>query len=129
VGWAATPRTHLRGVEQQAISTMLRTMATACAAVFLLYVPTAVAQQAPAGGEKLDGEALFATTCGWCHADGGREAGKGPKLANSQRSDEFIVQRIKHGKEGAMPAFGNTYNDEQIAEIIKYVRSLKDDPG
>ena len=59
----------------------------------------------------------------------GALAGKGPKLAASQRSDEFIVQRIKHGKEGAMPAFDNTYNDQQIAEIIKYLRSLKDDAG
>ncbi len=104
-------------------------MATAYAVIFLLHVPTALAQQASAGGEKLDGETLFATTCGWCHADGGREAGKGPKLANSQRSDEFIVQRIKHGKEGAMPAFENAYSEAQIAEIIKYIRGLKDNPG
>ncbi len=104
-------------------------MAAAYAVVFLLHVSTAMAQQAPAAGENLNGETLFATTCGWCHADGGREAGKGPKLANSQRSDEFIVQRIKHGKQGAMPAFENAYNDAQIAEIIKYIRDLKDDPG
>lgn len=108
---------------------MLRTMATACAAGVLLHVATTAAQPAPAGDGKLDGEALFATTCGWCHADGGRAAGKGPKLAASQRSDEFIVQRIKHGKEGAMPAFDNTYSDEQIAEIVKYIRGLKDDAG
>lgn len=104
-------------------------MATVCMAFFSLHVSTVVAQQASVGGEPLDGETLFATTCGWCHADGGREAGKGPKLAASQRSDEFIVQRIKHGKEGAMPAFQSTYNDEQIAEIVKYIRSLKDDAG
>ncbi len=104
-------------------------MAAAYAVVFLLHVSTAMAQQAPAAGENLNGETLFATTCGWCHADGGREAGKGPKLANSQRSDEFIVQRIKHGKEGAMPAFENAYSEAQIAEIIKYIRGLKDNPG
>lgn len=108
---------------------MTRIKATACATVFLLNVSTVAAQQAPAGGEPLDGETLFATTCGWCHADGGREAGKGPKLAASERTDEFIVQRIKHGKEGAMPAFQGTYNDEQIAEILKYIRGLKDNPG
>ena len=107
---------------------MTRIIATACMA-FSLHVSTVVAQQAPGAGEPLDGETLFATTCGWCHADGGREAGKGPKLAASQRSDEFIVQRIKHGKEGAMPAFQNTYSDEQIAEIVKYIRGLKDDAG
>lgn len=108
---------------------MSRIIVTASAAVFLLNVSTVAAQQAPANSEPMDGEMLFATTCGWCHADGGREAGKGPKLAASERSDEFIVQRIKHGKEGAMPAFQSTYNDEQIAEILKYIRGLKDDPG
>lgn len=75
----------------------------------------------------IDGETLFATTCGWCHADGGRQAGKGPKLANTKRTDDFIVYRIKHGKEGAMPAFGTVYNDEQIAQIIRYIRGLKED--
>ncbi len=108
---------------------MTRTLVAACGAALLLNVSIAGAQQAAPGSESLDGETLFATTCGWCHADGGREAGKGPKLANSQRSDEFIAQRIKHGKEGAMPAFEGTYNDEQIAEIIKYIRGLKDDAG
>ena len=104
-------------------------MAAVCAAAFMIHVPAAAAQQAPAGDARLDGETLFATTCGWCHADGGREAGKGPKLSNSQRTDDFIAQRIKHGKEGAMPAFGGTYNDEPMAEIIKYLRGLKDEAG
>ena len=113
---------------------MHRTLAAALAAAFLFAalpfnVPSAVAQQASPGSENVDGEMLFATTCGWCHANGGREAGKGPKLSNSQRNDEFIIQRIKHGKEGAMPAFEGTYNDAQIAEIVKYIRELKDDAG
>lgn len=108
---------------------MLRTLAAACGAAFLLNASTAAAQQASPGNANLDGETLFATTCGWCHADGGRAAGKGPKLANSQRDDQFIAERIKHGKEGAMPAFDATYNDEQIAEIIKYIRGLKDEAG
>src|SRR5258708_25919634 len=48
---------------------------------------------------------LFASTCGFCHENGGRVAGKGPKLAGTARSDAFIVDPIKNGKEGAMPAF------------------------
>ncbi len=70
-------------------------------------------------------EQLFATTCGWCHSDGGRAAGKGPQLMNTKRSDDFIRNRIKNGKPGAMPAFGAMFNDAQIDEIIKYIRSLK----
>ncbi len=70
---------------------------------------------------------LFATTCGWCHSNGGREAGKGPKLAGTTRSDSFIVNRIKHGKEGAMPAFEGALTDNQIKGILHYIRHLKSD--
>jgi mono/diheme cytochrome c family protein len=72
---------------------------------------------------------LFATTCGWCHSDAGRAAGKGPQLMNTTRSDDFIRNRIKNGKEGAMPAFGAMFNDAQIDQIIKYIRELKPREG
>ena len=72
---------------------------------------------------------LFATTCGCCHSDGGRAAGKGPQLMNSPRDDDFLRNRIKNGKEGAMPAFGATFSDAQIDQIIKYIRALKPHEG
>jgi len=77
----------------------------------------------------LDVPQLFATTCGWCHNDGGRVAGKGPQLMNTQRSDDFIRNRIKNGKPGAMPAFGSSFSDADIDAIIKYIRALKPDQG
>ena len=76
---------------------------------------------------KLDVPQLFATTCGWCHTDSGRVAGKGPQLMNTARSDDFIRNRIKNGKEGAMPAFGTTFSDPDIDLIIVYIRNLKPD--
>jgi mono/diheme cytochrome c family protein len=96
--------------------------------------PTPVQQQpqaqpgAPAAhNEKLDVAQLFTTTCGWCHSDGGRAVGKGPQLMDTKRDDDFIRNRIKNGKQGAMPAFGATFNDVQIDQIIKYIRDLKPD--
>ena len=74
---------------------------------------------------KVDVEQLFATTCGFCHSDGGRAAGKGPQLMNTQRDDDFIRNRIKNGKEGAMPAFRAVFSDAQIDQIIEYIRALK----
>ena len=44
---------------------------------------------------------------------------------DSQRSDEYIRNRVKTGKQGAMPAFGETFSDAQIDEIIKYIWALK----
>lgn len=85
------------------------------------------AETNPAPGDAAQGKKYFESAgCGWCHANGGRAAGKGPKLENTERSNSFIMFRVKHGKEGAMPAFGHTFTDKQIADIIAYIRSLKD---
>ena len=77
--------------------------------------------------QEVDGETLFATSCGWCHQQGGRVAGRGPKLAGSKKDDAYIVNRIKYGKQGAMPAFEKTFNDFQIVSILQYIRSLPAD--
>ena len=82
--------------------------------------------QPEASPNDIDGEQMFATTCGFCHQDGGRAAGRGPKLSKSERSDEFIIERIKKGKMGAMPAFGAVFSDVQIIAILAYIRGLDD---
>jgi mono/diheme cytochrome c family protein len=46
---------------------------------------------------------------------------------NTTRTDDFIRNRIKHGKEGGMPAFGTTFSDADIDRIIAYIRALKPD--
>jgi mono/diheme cytochrome c family protein len=93
----------------------------------------AVRAQQPAApaadNPPLDVGRLFATTCGWCHSDGGRVAGKGPQLMDSKRDDDFLHNRIKNGKQGAMPAFNATFSDAQIDEIVKYIRALKPHEG
>jgi mono/diheme cytochrome c family protein len=96
--------------------------------------PAAAAPQASTPGPQaspndIDGETMFATSCGWCHQQGGRAAGRGPKLAGDKRSDEYLIDRIKHGKGGAMPAFGRVFSDGQIIAILAYIRSLDDSGG
>jgi mono/diheme cytochrome c family protein len=82
--------------------------------------------QAEASPNDIDGQQMFATTCGFCHQDGGRHAGRGPKLSKSERSDEFMIDRIKKGKVGAMPAYGSVFSDGQIIAILAYIRGLDD---
>ena len=86
--------------------------------------PAAAAPQA--SPSDIDGETMFATSCGWCHQQGGRAAGRGPKLAGDKKSDEYLIARIKQGKPGAMPAFGRAFTDGQIIAILAYIRSLDD---
>jgi mono/diheme cytochrome c family protein len=87
--------------------------------------PARVQAQTAEDLANFDPNLLFASTCGFCHSDGGREAGKGPQLMGTQRSDEFMRERIKNGKQGAMPAFGASFNEQQIDANIIYIRDLK----
>ena len=108
------------------------TLPLAALAISFGCVLPAQAQQpaAPApDNAPFDVEQLFATTCGYCHSDGGRVVGKGPQLMDTKRDDDFIRNRIKNGKEGAMPAFGSVFNDAQIDQIIEYIRDLKPREG
>ena len=109
----------------------LLALSTVVVAGWLAFATPVSAQQASPAPDSapLDVHELFATTCGWCHSDGGRAAGKGPQLMDSKRSDDFIKSRIKLGKEGAMPAFGTVFNDTDIDAIVKYIRSLKPEQG
>jgi mono/diheme cytochrome c family protein len=86
---------------------------------------TASAASAGSDASNFDVPKLFANTCGWCHSNAGRVAGKGPQLMGTTLTDEQITYRIRNGKPGAMPAFGSSFSDEQIKAIIKYIRELK----
>jgi mono/diheme cytochrome c family protein len=109
----------------------------ACLTIIWPWLPNAALAQ-PAGSAEtpakppeaspndLDGQQVFLNTCGFCHQDGGRAAGRGPKLSKSERSDEFIIERIKKGKPGAMPAFGSVFSEGQIIAILAYIRGLDD---
>jgi mono/diheme cytochrome c family protein len=96
----------------------------------LTQVPAVVAQPsdnqgAPSAAKPRDPAQIFATTCGWCHHKGGREAGKGPQLMGTSASDGEIIYRIKMGKAGYMPAFGTAFSEEEITALVSYIRNLK----
>jgi mono/diheme cytochrome c family protein len=95
----------------------------------LALAGAALVHPARAQQSNINVEQLFATTCGWCHSDGGRVAGKGPQLMDTKRSDDFIRSRILNGKEGAMPAFAGVLSDADIDRIIAYIRALKPNEG
>jgi mono/diheme cytochrome c family protein len=90
--------------------------------------PDSASPQAKAEGSPndLDGRKMFSSNCGFCHQDGGRHAGRGPKLSKSDRSDEFLVERIKKSKTGSMPAYGAVFNETQIGALLAYIRGLDD---
>ena len=73
------------------------------------------------------GEDLFKNICQGCHmpdAKGAIGAGAYPALADNPRLKAAIypVVVVLHGQR-AMPSFGDSLNDEQIANVINYVRT------
>jgi len=84
------------------------------------------ASAAAPGTDPLVGRQIFTNLCGFCHQDGGRAAGRGPKLAGTDRPDDYILNRIRVGKEGAMPAYGRAFSDAQLRSLVAYIRGLKD---
>lgn len=96
-----------------------------------IAIPLSLADQSTegswlAGGDSSRGQQVFASNgCGWCHEGSGRSPGKGPQLMNSKRTDDFLAERIMNGKQGRMPAFGGNFDEEQLKDLIAFIRSLK----
>jgi mono/diheme cytochrome c family protein len=75
--------------------------------------------------ERTAAKAIFGAQCGWCHGNFGMTADKGPALAGTQMTEHEVQERIRNGKSGYMPSFRKFLDDDQIALMAKYVKSLK----
>ena len=74
-------------------------------------------------GNAENGESLYAEGgCGACHAlaAAGSNGQVGPNLDESKPSYELAVQRVTLGQ-GGMPAFGEQFEPQQIADVAQYV--------
>ena len=79
-----------------------------------------------------DVKELYKTKCNACHgADGRGDTAAGKKFsahdfhsADAQKlTDQELMDRIKNGK-NKMPAYKSKLTDEQIKDLVKYVREL-----
>jgi mono/diheme cytochrome c family protein len=97
---------------------------------------TSNADTAPAGAASVDKAAaaaqqaygedakkLFAANCSLCHQANGMRQGDGPKLAGTAKSEEQVIEQIKHGKT-PMPAFEGKLSEQQIKALARYIKSL-----
>lgn len=92
----------------------------------------AFAQGAGAGGGRggfteQGGEAIFKNVCQGCHmpdAKGAVGAGMYPALAKNAKLEVsgYPVAVITHGQK-AMPSFGTLLNDQQVADVVNYIRT------
>jgi len=97
-----------------------------------LLSPAAFAQGSGAGGFRMGfteqgGEALYKGICQGCHmpnAQGAVGAGMYPALAKNPKLEVagYPIAVVVNGQK-AMPSFGNMLNDQQVADVINYVRT------
>jgi mono/diheme cytochrome c family protein len=95
------------------------------AALLSLFATDAMAQTNLLPQEG--GEALYKGICQDCHMPDGRGgigAGRYPALAKNLKLAEpaYPIAVVTHGLK-SMPAFGTALNDQQIADVVNYVRN------
>jgi mono/diheme cytochrome c family protein len=98
------------------------------AILLLTHGPAATVHASAAS--KSRGAQLFATTgCVHCHGVAGISGGQGPSLADvrKRRKPAEIYTQIHDGGK-SMPAFGEQLSDDQINDLIKYLRSKRKAP-
>jgi ubiquinol-cytochrome c reductase cytochrome c subunit len=80
----------------------------------------------PLGAENLavKGRSYFLQSCAHCHgrdADGGEDA---PSLLKLQISGAHMALVIQSGVKGEMPSFTKKYNEEDVAALVAYLKTL-----
>jgi len=91
------------------------------------------AAEAPSVGQSriAAGFELYNRSCRVCHGNNGNGNGSrpGPSLQRSEysygRTREAIMESIRNGRPGGMPAYGNVFSQEQIEALAGYVLTLK----
>jgi mono/diheme cytochrome c family protein len=73
------------------------------------------------------GEALYNATCAGCHmpdGKGAQGAGRYPALAANPALETapYVIVNVLHGR-AAMPSFGDTMDDDQVAAVVNYTRT------
>lgn len=124
-------------------TSVLVAIAFAAATVVLLLRGLAAQPAAPAATSP--GKALYATHCGVCHGESGLGDGasaasfpsKPSNLTDGRRfnqlPEDFFVNVVLNGgpAEGlspGMPPFRGNLNEEQVRQIVAYLRTLADPP-
>lgn len=126
--WSMSLQTRITALRTSESFAQIRRRRLLIGAVFALGLPcTALADEQKPPAKPLEIKNTFQNICGYCHANYGRKAARGPQLMNSERSDEFLFNRIKNGIPGRMAAFGASFTEDQIRQIVKFIRNLKPD--
>lgn len=94
----------------------------AIAALLLFLVACKGGPPANSGGAE-----VFSQVCATCHSadlSGGIGPALGPGSNAAGRTDEFLITTITHGR-GRMPSFRTTLSEQQILDVVAYIREVQ----
>ena len=117
-------------------------------AILLIILLIAVPAFAASPGDPVKGKELYGEMCSLCHGPKGKGWDWGEKVVRppvtvpdltdrvsmAQRSDEELFEIIKKGGEGVgrtrfMPPFGFQLTDEEIWDLVAFLRNLAQPSG
>ena len=96
--------------------------------VLLLSCATLIAVPQAMAGNPVNGGKIYNQQCKKCHGTSGKSTF--PGVADFSRgeglmiSDHELLQKIRDGK-GMMPAFRGILKDDDISDVITYLRKLR----
>lgn len=101
------------------------------AMISMAAIVLAIAMTTPARAQGTP-EALYKAKCAMCHGPDGAGSTVGKKMGVKdfkdpeilKASDASLIKDTKEGK-GKMPKFEGKLSDQQINELVKYIRTLQ----
>jgi len=116
----------------------VRAMLFRCVAVVLFSLSPLILSAAIAAGDASRGQVLFLRYCQGCHGPDGKGGGKGfmPHVGPLARKgyidtmpDEYLETVIAEGglatgKSGYMPSWKTTLTEQDIADVIAFIRTF-----
>jgi cytochrome c6 len=76
-------------------------------------------------GASAQGRGLYEANCARCHGiDGAKRKWGAFDLRKSRMNDSAIAGQIRSGK-GIMPSFKSKLSEQQITEVLRYVKTLR----
>jgi mono/diheme cytochrome c family protein len=114
------------GLRASALALLAAAVLTTPAGAGQLSAPSAPLSAGRRFAEQ-GGAAIYANVCAACHqpdGEGASGAGAYPALAgNPSLNSADEVLRVVLGGQGGMPPVGEMMSDEQVADVVNYVRS------
>jgi mono/diheme cytochrome c family protein len=90
------------------------------------FIPKNVEITSDTNSPIAQGALVFHQNCVFCHGQDGKKAYRNaPDLTLSRLSEDAIIQSVREGSRGKMPAYNLIVTDENIGAVAKYVTSLQ----